>query len=432
MTKAKPIRAHGSSRRSVLKGAAATGITGVTFGAAFGFPAIVRGEGAGTIKLGMPTILSGRVAQLGISSRNAAEMAIARFNAAGGLDGRMVELIARDSKARPDEASRVTREFINSEKVDVIFNAEASSASFAVQEVVREAGILCVHNCSETSSLSADPQIRSWNTFRFARQGIHDAVGSAVYAAKIVKERGLKTWMGVSPDYAYGRDNTDLFFKILKRFAPDVEVIGLSWPKLFQPDYTEVITQILQRRPDAIYSALWGGDLSSFIDQAILYGLFSTSAFFTINLADYTTMSAVRDLPEGLHSGTRYIAAFPDTAANRAFDQAYSQAHDDHPTNWSWQNRVAVDFVLAAFKQVGGTDSRALAEALRGMTMDSFMGVGPGGTVTMRADDQTLVDYAIGWGTTVPEEPFVTGIVPADWDMVREIEAEWKAEQGYV
>lgn len=416
-------RAGLDRRQFALGAASAAAITG--------FPAVLRAQNA-PVKLGMPTILSGRVAQLGISASNAARLSIDAFNAAGGLDGRPVELLLRDSKARPDEAARVVRDLINSEGVDVIFNAEASSASFAVQEVVRETGTLCLHVTSETSSLTADPAIRSANAFRFARQGIHDAVGSAQYAAGVARRDGLKRWMSVSPDYAYGRDNTNLFFRLLGGLAEGVETVGAGWPKLFQPDYTEVITQILQKRPDAVYSALWGGDLVSFIDQASIYGMFEDIALFAINLADYTTMSALRDLPAGLHSGTRYIASFPDTAANRAFDEAYVAAYGDHPTNWSWQARAGMDFLLAAMAESGAPGGMAAAEALRGMTLPQPVGVGPGGTLTLRAEDRTAIRYAIGWGVTVPEPPFVTGIQAADWSEVLEYEAAWKRELGYV
>ena len=415
----------GLDRRQFALGAASAAA------AITGFPAVLRAQNA-PVKLGMPTILSGRVAQLGLSASNAARLSIDAFNAAGGLDGRPVELLLRDSKARPDEAARVVRDLINSEGVDVVFNAEASSASFAVQEVVRETGTLCLHVTSETSSLTADPAIRSANAFRFARQGIHDAVGSAQYAAGVARRDGLKRWMSVSPDYAYGRDNTNLFFRLLGGLAEGVETAGAGWPKLFQPDYTEVITQILQKRPDAVYSALWGGDLVSFIDQASIYGMFEDIALFAINVADYTTMSALRDLPAGLHSGTRYIASFPDTAANRAFDEAYVAAYGDHPTNWSWQAKAGMDFLLAAMAESGAPGGMAAAEALRGMTLPQPVGVGPGGTLTLRAEDQTAIRYAIGWGVTVPEPPFVTGIQAADWSEVLEYEAAWKRELGYV
>ena len=51
---------------------------------AFAAPMVVRAQ-AKAIKIGMPTILSGRVAQLGTSSRNAVMLEVDKINAAGGL-----------------------------------------------------------------------------------------------------------------------------------------------------------------------------------------------------------------------------------------------------------------------------------------------------------------------------------------------------------
>ena len=284
-------------------------------------------------------------------------MAVNKFNNAGGLDGRNIELIIRDSRAKPDEAARVCRDFINSDKVDAIINAEASGATFAVQEVIRESGTLCLHTVSETTSLTADPSIRAWNAFRFSRQGIHDAVGSARYAKKVIEEKGLKKWMSINPDYAYGRDSDDTFFWALEKFAPGFEMVGKGWPKIFQPDYTEVITKIARAKPDAIYSSLWGGDLVSFIDQAALYGIFKNTEFFAINLADYTTMKAIRNLPKGLHSATRYVAAWPNTQENRNYDKSYTDLYGDHPTCWAWEASIAMDYFINAIKETGSTDT---------------------------------------------------------------------------
>ena len=415
------------SRREILKTSASTASV---FALSTGFPTILKAEN--NIKIGVPTILSGRVAQLGISVSNALNMAVYNFNKSGGLDGRNIELIIRDSRAKPDEAARVCRNFINSDKVDAIINAEASGASFAVQEVIRESGTLCLHTVSETSRLTADPSIRAWNAFRFSRQGIHDAVGSARYAAKIIKEKGLKKWMSINPDYAYGRDSDDTFFWALEEFSPGFEVLGKGWPKIFQPDYTEVITQIARKKPDAIYSSLWGGDLVSFIDQAALYGIFNNTQLFAINLADYTTMSAVKNLPKGLHSATRYVAAWPNTQDNRDYDNSYTNLYGDHPTNWSWETTVGIDYLISALKETGGTDNKKLAEAIKGKTRKSFMGVGDGNTVSMRDKDQTIIDYSIGWGTTIANDPYMTNIQAADWHTIEELEKEWLTDKGWL
>jgi branched-chain amino acid transport system substrate-binding protein len=410
-------------RRGFIKAAGA-----LTASAGLGFPFVSRAQNK-PIRVGVPTILSGRVAQLGISSRNALAMEMEKFNAAGGLRGRKIELITRDSKGKPDEAANNTRHLINSEGCEIIVSAESSAGAFAVQEVIRELKVLCIHTNSETSSLSADPKIRVPTAFRTARQGIHDAIVSAAYAGNVAKANGLKTWMSCSPDYAYGRDNTSLFLEYLQRFQPEIQVVGETWPKLFQADYTENITKILQTKPQALYSALWSGDLVSFVDQASIYGLFTQTNLFAINMADYTTLTAVKNLPAGIHSATRYLKTFPTGAENAAWADAYKAKHGDYPTNWSWENALAMNFLVAAMKKTGSTDAPKLADALRGMKVKSPFGAD--GTVTMRAEDQTTVGYALGWGTTIPKEPYIPKVTPGDWKTILEHEAEWKKKMGY-
>jgi branched-chain amino acid transport system substrate-binding protein len=49
----------------------------------------------------------------------------------------------------------------------------------------------------------------------------------------------------------------------------------------------------------------------------------------------------------------------------------------------------------------------------------------------MRAEDQTIVGYAVGWGTTIPTEPYVPEVKPGDWTQIAELEAGWKKSKGY-
>ena len=411
-------RSARTARRRFLKTSAALGAA-----AALGSPMVSRAQ-AKPIKIGMPTILSGRVAQLGTSSRNAVMMEVEKFNAAGGLGGRRIEMVIRDSKGQPQEAARVARELINSDGCEILFDCEASSGAFAVHEVARDLGVLCIHNISETSSLTADPKLRIPNAFRTARQGVHDSIAGGNYAAGVAKAKGLRKWMTCSPDYAYGRDTTAQFTEYLKYFYPEVEVAGEAWPKLFQPDYTEVITRVLQVKPQALYSCLWGGDLTSYIDQGNIYGLFNATSFFAVNMADYTALTVVKNLPAGIHSGNRYIKTFPRTPANAAWGDAYRARYKEYPTNWSWESATGMQFLVTAMKKTNSADGKKLADALRGMKIDSPFGAE--GSITMRAEDQTIIGYACGWGTTISKEPYVPEVKAGEWRQILELEADWK------
>lgn len=391
-----------------------------------GFPHIASAQSK-VIRVGMPTILSGRVAILGTSSRAAAQLAFNQINAAGGINGRKFELIDRDTKGRPDEAAKVTRDLINNDGCEIIIDAEASSGAFAVHEVVRDLGVLCLHTCSETSSLSADPKLAVKTAFRCARQGIHDAVSGGSYVAKIAKEKGLKRWMTCSPDYAYGRDNTAEFLQYAKVFEPSIEVIEQVWPKLFSPDYTESITKILQVKPQAVYSALWGGDIVAFIEQSNLYRLFQNTAFFSAGLGDPPILAAIKSLPQGLHTAYRYNREFPALPENKSFSDEFTQVAKHDPTNWAWQNYVAANFIIEAVRRTGGkTDSGALAKQIGGMNLKT-----PFGTLNMRDSDHTLINYPVAWGKTISKSPWVIDYVDTEWSKILEIEKQWKKEKGY-
>jgi branched-chain amino acid transport system substrate-binding protein len=393
-------------------------------------PRIARAQ-ANPIKIGIQSIFSGPIALLGTSSRGGIQPEIDRINAAGGLLGRQIQPIYRDSKGQPQEAARVARELVNTDGCEILLDAEASSGAFAVQEVVRDLGVLCIHSNSETSSLTADPKLRVATAFRGARQGVHDAIVGGAHSAKVAEAKKLTKWATCSPDYAFGRDTTAQFLDFLKHFRPDIEVSTQAWPKLGQPDFTEVITKIIQAKPQALYSALYAGDLSAFINQGNVYALFGAMQTFIPAMGDLPVLTTVKSLPAGIQSANRYLPSFPDTKDNAAWYEAYRKANNnDYPTNWSWENATAVRFIDAAVKKANSTDGKQAAAALAGLTIDCPFSTS--GKVTMRAEDHTLVDYAIGWGTTVPKPPFVTGIEAADWGQITELETEWKKKNGYL
>ncbi|MCK4962600.1 MAG: ABC transporter substrate-binding protein, partial [Anaerolineales bacterium] len=75
---------------------------------AFSLPAM----GAKKIVVGFPMYLSGGGAVFGKPSAEGAKMLVKEVNDAGGVLGRKIELLVRDCKSSPDEATRVAKEMI--------------------------------------------------------------------------------------------------------------------------------------------------------------------------------------------------------------------------------------------------------------------------------------------------------------------------------
>src|SRR6201988_685779 len=84
------------------------------------------------IKVGMPMPLSGPPALFGEPASKGAQMFVEELNAKGGVLGRKMELIFRDTKGNADEAVRVSRELILKDNVDFIVGTLTSAEGPAV------------------------------------------------------------------------------------------------------------------------------------------------------------------------------------------------------------------------------------------------------------------------------------------------------------
>jgi branched-chain amino acid transport system substrate-binding protein len=417
---------HDMNRRQFLttSGAAAAGVALGTF-----LPG-PRADSAEPITVGFVSIFSGRVAALGETGFRGLELAIDEINEKGGLLGRQVKAIKQDSAGKIEDAVRIARDFITRDKVDLLMDHSSSREAFAVREVSRDLKKVTMATASETTELTADPKVRTPYTFRAARITLHDGIVGGWYAASVAKAKGLTKWYSASPDYAYGRASTEEFFASLKANYPEFQMVGQAWPKLFEPDYTAFITKMLQDKPQACYSALWAGDLVTFVEQSGLYGLFDQVAFFGINLADYTILKALKKVPAGMHSGSRYLTNVPDTLPNKSFGERYEKKNKELPTNWSQECYTGMQFLAEAVRKTNSTKSDDLVKALEGLTVKAPWGVD--GSVTMRKRDHTIVNYAIGWGETTPQSPWVPKTAGLSWDKIEAQEAAYLKTKGWL
>ena len=99
---------------------------------------------ADTVKIGFPIPLSGPTAVYGKPILAGAQMAVAEINAQGGILGRQIELLSRDSKANADEAVRLARELIIKDGVDFLAGTLTSAEAPAVSTVAKENKIVFI------------------------------------------------------------------------------------------------------------------------------------------------------------------------------------------------------------------------------------------------------------------------------------------------
>lgn len=344
--------------------------------------------GAETIKLGGMLPLSGRPADLGITCKQGAELAVKEINAKGGVLGRKLELFMADDKGNVQEAQSLAKRYIQKDNVDFLFGLVSSGAVLAVSEIAKQEKKILMVTVASTDTLTKE----KWNRYVF-RAGTCNSQEANALALHAIKDKKLQKFYNIGPDYEFGRTMWDLFKEKVKEKNPKAEFIGEQWPKLYAPDYTTHINAILAAKPDAVFSSLWGGDLVAFIKQAKPFGLFEKTKWIIATGADVTVTKALgKDMPTGIIADQRYYFHWPNSKRNQDFVKAYMDEYKDYPPGWAAEGYDAVYFLAEAMKKAGTTDTEKVVAALEGLTLDL-----PRGKSTMRKEDhQVATDFMAG------------------------------------
>jgi len=364
------------------------------------------------ILVGFPQILSGGGALFGQPALTGAQMAVKEINDKGGILGRPLELVVRDTKGSPEEAIRVSKELILKEKVEFLVGGLTSAEGLAISEVAKTEKVLYIAPISKTTTMT-DPERLHPYVFRTATNTRTEGRSAAVYMSKLPAKR-IYT---IGPDYELGHVLTKSFVDWLKKIKPEVEIIGQGWPKQGEPENTPFITACLAARPEAVFTSLWGGHFVTFAKQAKPLGFFEKVKLVAALEAGSTetAKSLKDDLPLGITANSYDTLYFPGTPAHKAYvDNLKAFSKDEHPPSFAITGYVAVYFLSEAIKKANSTDTMKVIEALRGLTIDT-----PHGKLNMRAKDHQA-NRGQFWGTTAkaPEYPFPilrpVQFIPAD------------------
>ena len=118
-------------------------------------PAIAAKE---PIRMGYLPALTGPSSSTGIGINRGVQLAIDEINAAGGIDGRQIELITRDTQSEPTKAVNGAAELAKGEKVSVVIGPVNSGESLAVVPLKQGRQIASDHMISKIGGYIADPQ----------------------------------------------------------------------------------------------------------------------------------------------------------------------------------------------------------------------------------------------------------------------------------
>ncbi len=360
-----------------------------------------------TIKIGYPMPLSGPASVYGVPITKGAEMAVQEINASGGVLGKKLELLSRDSKASADEAVRLARELIIKNGVDVLSGTLTSAEAPAVSTIAKENKIVFVAPTSKTVQLTSPANLHPY-IFRLAS---NTDIEGRTAAAMMASWKDVKKVATIAPDYAYGRDAVKAFVEYLKKARPDIEIVDQQWPKLGQADFTPFITAQMGKKPDAIFCDVFGGDFVTLAKQATPLGYFKMVNNRVIDGGEVGTTDAAqalgKDYPYGIWSDTYDPVIWPENepAAHKTYiEHLKAFTKQEYASGWAIMGYSSILALKAGIEKAKSTKSNAVAKAMLGMSFDT-----PIGKLTFNPKTHET-DAGEFWGQMVndPKFPFAT------------------------
>jgi len=363
---------------------------------------------ADTIKIGFPIPLSGPGAVYGKPILAGAQMAVAEINAKGGLLGRQIELISRDSKANADEAVRLARELIIKDSVDFLAGTLTSAEAPAVSTVAKENKIVFVAPTSKSTILT-DPQHIHPYIFRVASNT--DVEGMAG-AGQMARWKDVKTVATIAPDYAYGRDSIAAFIAELKKVRPDIQIVDQQWPKFGEPDFTAFITAQMGKKPDAVYCSEFAGDFVTFVKEATPLGYFKAINNRMVDPAEVGTPDEAQalgnDYPFGIiaNSYDPVLWSGNEPPAHKTYIENLKKfTHAEYASGWSIVGYQSIYALAAGITKAGAATSEAVSKVLPGMSWETPVGER---SFSVKSHETFAPEY---WGQMVKEAAYPFAVI---------------------
>ena len=363
---------------------------------------------ADTIKIGFPIPLSGPGSVYGKPILAGAQMAVAEINAKGGLLGRQIELISRDSKANADEAVRLARELIIKDSVDFLAGTLTSAEAPAVSTVAKENKIVFVAPTSKSTILT-DPQHIHPYIFRVASNT--DVEGMAG-AGQMARWKDVKTVATIAPDYAYGRDSIAAFIAELKKVRPDIQIVDQQWPKFGEPDFTAFITAQMGKKPDAVYCSEFAGDFVTFVKEATPLGYFKAINNRMVDPAEVGTPDEAQalgnDYPFGIiaNSYDPVLWSGNEPPAHKTYIENLKKfTHAEYASGWSIVGYQSIYALAAGITKAGAATSEAVAKVLPGMSWETPVGER---SFSVKSHETFAPEY---WGQMVREAAYPFAVI---------------------
>ena len=219
-----------------------------------------QGNSGDKVRIGVFMSTTGSTANFGISSVNGIKLAADEINAAGGINGKQVELLIQDDRSDASEAATIVTKFVTQDQVHAVIGEVASSRSIAAAPIAQNAKIPML------TPSSTNPEVTKKGDFIFRSCFIDPYQGAAIaqFAAKTLGAKTAAIMVDRKNDYSTGLEK--VINETFTRFGGKI-VATQSYQEGDQ-DFNAQLTSLKGSNPEVIFVPGYYNDVGLIAKQA--------------------------------------------------------------------------------------------------------------------------------------------------------------------
>ncbi|PLX68982.1 MAG: hypothetical protein C0603_04660 [Denitrovibrio sp.] len=198
-----------------------------------------------SIEIGLIGVLSGRYSEVGVASRNGAELAVEVINRSGGINGRMLNITSIDDKNDKKTAVQAFEKHIEAGR-SFIIGPNISHLADETKQYANNDNILIISPTMSTDRLSGIED----NFFRVISVTSAEGTAIADQAIKMNLKRAVVVYDVSNAEYTQ-----PIYKRFRARFESDVKrkiVFAKQVSKEVKENYLDLTKHILSEKPDVV------------------------------------------------------------------------------------------------------------------------------------------------------------------------------------
>ncbi len=326
------------------------------------FPLISFAE---QVVIGLNYPETGPYAVQGLAQKRAADMAVAEINGQGGILGKQIKLVAKDTKSNAKQSEQNVAQLIDQDGAQMVFGGSSSAVAIAGGKVAKQKDRIYFGTLTYSNATTG----KDGHTHMF-RECYNAWMGAKVLSKYLNDNFAGKKFFYITADYTWGWTTEESIRHFSNTLDDNAHKRAKTpFPGATKKDFKKALTLAKANKPDVLVLVLFGNDMAEALTLATKMGLKRKMAVVVPNITLGMAESAGPKVMEDVVGAVPWYWKVPEmtnSEAGKSFVANFAKQHNSYPSSSAASAYTILYQYKEAVEAVKSFETKAIINHLNG------------------------------------------------------------------